>query len=47
MNLKIVLGVCVAFVISFSLLYVTINLSDNSDRVDYKTEFFSNQVESK
>ena len=45
MNLKIVLGVCVAFVISFSLLYVTINLSDNSDRVDYKTEFFSNQVE--
>jgi len=45
MNLKIVLGVCVAFVISFGLLYVAINLSENSDRVDYKTEFFSNQVE--
>ena len=45
MNLKIVSGVCIAFVISFGMLYVAINLSENSDRVDYKTEFFSNQVE--
>ena len=45
MNLKIVLGVCVAFVISFSMLYLAINFLDNSYRIDYKTEFFSSQSE--
>ncbi|MDC1103681.1 hypothetical protein OAS49_04120 [Nitrosopumilus sp.] len=43
MNLKIVSGVCIAFVISFGMLYVAINLLDNSYRIDYKTEFFSDQ----
>ena len=43
MNLKIVLGVCIAFIISFGMLYVAINLLDNSHRIDYKTEFFTNQ----
>ena len=43
MNLKIVLGVCIAFIISFGMLYVAINLLDNSHRIDYKTEFFVNQ----
>ena len=45
MNLKIVLGVCIAFIISFGMLYVAINLLDNSHRIDYKTEFFTNQSE--
>jgi hypothetical protein len=44
MNLKIVLAVSIAFIIAFGSLYFTINFSQNSERVDYKKEFFSNQL---
>ena len=43
MNLKIVLAVCVAFVITFSSLYLTITIFDNSERIDYKNQFYSKQ----
>jgi hypothetical protein len=44
MNLKIVLAVSIAFIITFGSLYFTINFSQNSERIDYKKEFFSNQL---
>jgi hypothetical protein len=44
MNLKIVLAVCIAFIITFGSLYLTINFSESSERIDYKKEFFSNQL---
>ncbi len=45
MNLKIVLGVFIAFVIVFGSLYLAINFLDKSERIDYKKEFFSSQLE--
>jgi hypothetical protein len=45
MNLKIVLAVCIAFIIVFGSLYIAINFLDKSEGIDYKKEFFSSQFE--
>jgi len=45
MNLKIVLAVCVAFAITFTSLYLAINIFDNSERIDYKNQFYSKQFQ--
>jgi len=45
MNLKIVLAVCIAFAITFTSLYLAINIFDNSERIDYKNQFYSKQFQ--
>ena len=43
MNLKIVLGVCIAFIITFGGLYLAVNFSDEAEKVDDKKDFFLSQ----
>ena len=43
MNLKIVLGVCIAFIITFGGLYLAVNFSDEDEKIDDKKDFFLSQ----
>lgn len=43
MNLKIVLAICISFIIAFGGLYLAIIFFDSAERIDYKKEFFSAQ----
>lgn len=43
MNLKIVLGVCIAFIITFGGLYLAVNFSDEAEKIDDKKDFFLSQ----
>jgi len=43
-NLKITLSICIAFIISFGALYLAVNFLDSGERIDYKKDFFSNQI---
>ena len=47
MNLKIVLGVCIAFIITFGGLYLAVNFSDEDEKIDDKKDFFFKSIKIK